>query len=245
MRAAVLISGQPRFTREFDDFLSNLKNYDQLDFFFYLWNVKAGENEFVTPSWPNSADSIQSKIKNNLPPNSTIIKLEIVDQPEYKPTKEYKLTPWTNPINMWLMFYGIKQVNRLREEWETKQGAYDLVIRARPDVGISSPLDLRHTKVFIDQNPNCVIIPNNHRHGIGIAVNDMIGIGSGPTLSTYAKVFDHLNQYHDSGVPYHNETLLGHHLNVNGIQYPATDINVVFREYHHPHHGRSDFGSWL
>jgi hypothetical protein len=245
MKAAVLISGQPRFTRELDDFLKNLINYDQLDFFFYLWNATAGENEFITPSWPNSVEGIRAKISANLPPNSNIIKLEIVDQPTYNPTKEYKLTPWTNANNMWLMFYGIKKVNQLREEWEAEHGNYDLVIRARPDVGIDKPLDLKYTKEFINQNPNYIIMPNNHRHGIGIAVNDMIGVGAGSTMSVYSNVFDHLDQYHDSNVPYHNETLLGHHLNVNGIQYPATDITVVFRQYHHPHHGKIDFGNWI
>jgi hypothetical protein len=42
MKIAVLIAGQPRFTKEFDHFFENLKNYDQLDFFFYLWTVNYG-----------------------------------------------------------------------------------------------------------------------------------------------------------------------------------------------------------
>jgi hypothetical protein len=73
----------------------------------------------------------------------------------------------------------------------------------------------------------------------------MIGIGSSKTMSIYARVFDHLDEYHDAGVPYHNETLLGHHLNINNITYPGNNINVVFREYHHPHHGKNDYGRWL
>ena len=245
MKAAILISGQPRFTREFDEFLSNLTEYDQLDFFFYIWDTKASDSDFIPPTWPETLKDIRSKILSNLPPNSNIVKLEIVPQPEYNPTKEYNLTPWTNASNMWRMFYGIKKVNQLREDWEAVHGTYDLVIRARPDVGITAPLSLKESKEYIDLNPNSILVPNNHRHGIGIAINDMIGIGSSTLMSTYARVFDHLDEYHDNGTSYHNETLLGHHLNVNNILYPGNNINVIFREYHHPHVGKIDYGRWL
>jgi len=244
MKAAILISGQPRFTREFDEFLFKLTGYDHLDFFFYLWDSKASDSEFIPTTWPDTLEGIKSKILSNLPPNSNIARLEIVAQPEYSPTKEYNLTPWTNASNMWRMFYGIKQVNQLREDWEKAHGEYDLVIRARPDVGLGNMLDLKESKEYLNLNPDAILVPNNHRHGINISINDMIGIGSSSTMSIYARVFDHLDQYHDDRVSYHNETLLGHHLNVNNIKYPANNINVVFREYHHPHHGKYDYGRW-
>lgn len=244
MKTAVLISGQPRFTREFDDFLSNIKNYGQLDFFFYLWNSKPADSPFIPPSWPDTVEGIRAKIAAQLPPNSNIARVDIVDQPPYEPGRSYNLTPWTNESNMWYMYYGLKQVNQLREEWEQAYGTYDLVIRARPDVGVRSTFDCADMKEYVSINPNCILVPNNHRHGINISINDMIGVGSSSVMSTYAKVFDHLNEYHDGGTPYHNETLLGHHLNVNNIQYPHNNIEVLFREYHHPHHGKIDFGNW-
>ena len=37
MKAAVLIQGDARFCREFDLFLENLKGFDQVDYFMYLW----------------------------------------------------------------------------------------------------------------------------------------------------------------------------------------------------------------
>lgn len=244
MKVAVLISGQPRFTREFDEFLSKIKNYDQLDFFFYLWNSKPADSEFIPPSWPDSLDAVRSKILLHLPANSNIARIDIVNQPPYNPGRSYNLTPWTNEKNMWYMYYGLKQVNRLREEWEAANGPYDLVIRARPDVGVRDSLDCAAMKEFVTNNPNCVLVPNNHRHGINISVNDMIGVGSSSLMSTYASVLDKMDEYHDAGIPYHNETLLGHHLNVNNIQYPTNNIEVLFREYHHPHHGKKDFGNW-
>ena len=38
MRVAIMISGRPNFTKDFDNFLPKLKGYDQLDWFFYLKN---------------------------------------------------------------------------------------------------------------------------------------------------------------------------------------------------------------
>lgn len=244
MKTAVLISGQPRFTREFDEFLSNLKNYDQLDFFFYLWDSKPEDSKLIPPTWPSTQEDIKSKILSNLPANSNIARLEIIPQPDYIPTRNYNSTPWTILPNMWRMFYGIKQVNQLREEWENKYGTYDLIIRARPDIGLESSLNLIEVKNYLDQNINTVLVPNNHRNGVGISINDMIGVGSSQSMSVYARVYDYLDHYHDADVPYHNETLLGHHLNVNGIVYPGNNINALFRKYSNEN-TEIDYGRWL
>jgi len=243
MKIAVMISGQPRFTREFDLFLSNLNNQGQTDFFFLLWNTPPTDSNIIPPTWPNSIDAVREKIRNNLPPNGNIARLEIVTPPPFAPVKEYRLTPWTNHRNMWYMFYGIKQVNAMREEHEQQNGKYDLVIRARPDAGFVDELKLENILEHVTAHPKSIVVPDNHRHGIGISINDLIGMGTGETMSTYASVFDYLDQYHDSDVPYHNETLLGHHLNVNSIDYSPSGVNVYFRDFHRPPE-KIDHGRW-
>ena len=62
---------------------------------------------------------------------------------KYTVTKSYNLTPWSNPVNIWYTYYGIKMANEMREQYEQEHGAYDLVIKGRPDTGIDRKIDTR------------------------------------------------------------------------------------------------------
>ena len=243
MKIAVLISGQPRFTREFDDFLLNLRNYSQIDFFFLLWKSTPQDSPFIPHNWPSDTDAVRSLIERNLPENSRIAELSIVDPEPFNPSRKYNLSPWTNHRNMWYMFYGIYKVNQHRENWETQHGPYNMVIRARPDAGVKNKLNLQQVQDYINQYPQTVMVPGNRRYGIGISINDMLAFGSGKNMSIYSRVFENMDQYHDQGVPFHNETLLGHHLNQHSIIYPVNNIEIVFRDYHCPP-GKIDYGRW-
>lgn len=245
MKIAILISGQPRFNREFNDLLDNLNSTDQLDFFFYLWNSDPSDIHWIPPTWPKDYNSIRAKIESNLPANSNIADLRVLPQIDYKVTKTYNLTPWSNPVNIWYTYYGIKQVNLMREEYEQTFGKYDLVIKARPDTGIDSAIDFNFIKQYLDENPNTVIMPNDRRYGMaGSAVNDLLGIGLPETMSTYCRAVDSFDQYNDQGCPYHGETLLAWHLKASGIEAPETNFNCTFREHWYAHN-EPDYGPWL
>jgi hypothetical protein len=245
MRVAVLISGQPRFNNDFNMLLSNLKNYDRLDFFFYLWNSDASESHWIPPTWPKDYNEIRSRILKNLSLKCNIADLKILPQIDYQVTREYNLTPWSNPVNIWYNFYGTKQVNLLREEYEKENGNYDLVIKSRPDVGLASSIDCASIKKFLDSNPTTVIMPNDRRFGMaGRAVNDLLGIGLGSTMSVYCGAVDYLDQYNDQGAPYHGESLLAWHLTANKILSPNTNFNCTFREDWYKYN-KVNFGNWL
>lgn len=245
MKIAILISGQPRFNREFNDLLDNLTGYNQLDFFFHLWNSDPGEIHWIPPTWPKDHDEIRSRIEKNLPDNSHIANLVILPQIDYKVTRKYNLTPWSNPVNIWYTYYGIREVNTLREQYESTHGEYDLVIKARPDTGLASKLDCRSIRDYLKDHPNHVVMPNDRRFGMaGVAVNDLIGIGLGFTMSTYCRAVDYFDHYNDQGCPYHGETLLAWHLTRNGIVAPPTDFNCTFREHWYAHN-RPDYGLWV
>jgi hypothetical protein len=244
MKIAVLITGQPRFTREFDDFLDNLEDYDQLDFFFYIWVARHADSMLIPRTWPVAAEDVRSRIIKNLPPKSNLVELVVTDPPEYTPPDWIQRNPWTNPVHVWNNYYALKQVNILRE----KHNPYDMVIRTRGDVGIRSKLNLRSVNEFIQANPKIIITPDNLRNGIGFALNDMIAFGTGSAMSIYCNAIDHFEQYHKQGLHYHAETLLGQHLRVNGIVYPLTGIEQVKNEYQTPvslaHPDFVDYGRW-
>jgi hypothetical protein len=184
----------------------------------------------IPRTWPISEEDVRSRIVKNLPPKSNLVELVVTDPPAYTPPDWIQPNPWTAPFNVWNNYYALKQVNMLREQ----HGPYDMVIRTRGDVGIRSKLNLRSVNQFIQANLNTIITPDNFRHGVGFAINDMIAFGSSAAMSVYCNAIDYFEQYHKQGLHYHAETLLGQHLKVNGIDYPLTGIEQIKNEYQTP-----------
>lgn len=252
MRTAILISGQPRFTKEFDTFLENIKNYGTLDFFFYLWDATHKDSPQIPATWQTDLDYVKHKIESNLPPNSRIARLSINTPPEYIVPDYIQPNPWSKPKNVWYMYHAIKQVNSMREDFEKENGGYDLVIRTRPDIGFLKPVDATLIYNYLLSNSDSIIVPNNHRNGIGIpSINDMMAFGLRENMSTYARAFDYLDHYHvERNVSYHPETLLAYHLMCHDIKYPPNSLDIIIREYQTPWGSSeptvvADHGRWL
>jgi len=198
----------------------------------------------IPRTWPVAVEDVKSRIIKNLPSKSNLAEIVVTDPPAYSTPNWIQPNIWTNPFNVWHNSYALKQVNILRE----KHGPYDMVIRTRGDVGIRSKLNLRSVNQFIQANSNIIIMPDNHRNGIGFAVNDMIAFGSSSVMSIYCNAIDYFEQYHKQGLHYHPETLLGQHLKVNGINYPLTGIEQIKNEYQTPLYVPRpdvvDYGRW-
>jgi hypothetical protein len=250
MKVAAVLNGQPRFTKEFDIFLENLTEFDQIDWFIHLWN-NFEEKERVSPFMNNpinwNEDTIKNKIKENLPKNHRIVSFKISDPPVFHEDTidSVNYCRWTSVLGILNMTYGYKCVNELKEEYEKKHGKYDLVVRTRPDVMIDQPISLKKCNEIIKENPNILFSSANHRVGIHSTnkVSDLMGISNSDTMSTYLKIFDKLNNYNNDGVPFHTETLIAHHLTVNNIITPMTTFNIKFRSLFQPD-GTFDWGKW-
>lgn len=247
MRVAATISGQPRFTKEFDLFLENLVDYDQVDWFVYLWN-NFEEKERVPPFMNNpdnwNESTVRKRFEENLPPGHRVVYFGIHEAQPYTVTRPLNLTQWTYAPGVWFMHLGLKLVTEIREKYEEEHGKYDVVIRARPEVTVDRPLSLREIDAVLKQHPNVLITSANHRLGlIGRGVSEAIFIGNSDTMSVTCKMFDKLFEYNDLGVPYHPETLTSYHLSVNNIDTPMTDFNISFRAIKMPD-GSPDWGRW-
>jgi len=243
MKVAIMISGLPRFCREFDDILTNLTGYDQVDWFFHLWNDFS--DPYVNPLWTDlSTDQIREKISSNLPPNNNIAYLNLQPMPVYPHEgRQFNSVPWGNPPRIWWSFLGIKLVNQAREEYETHNGSYDIVIKHRPDTGIT-PVDCRVVKNILDLYPNYILTSANGRTGLGgHSVSDLVLMGNSKTMSIYANCFDRILNYNDDGLPFHAETLLSEHLHRNSIVTPMTNFECILRKYKSAADG-VDFGRW-
>jgi len=231
MKIAILISGSPRFCAGLDTFINNLTEFETADWYVDLWSNnpppdKLGyENQvLVAPSWRYiTQEWAVSKIKSNLPYNHQLLDLSLYDSVliEY-PNITGPQVHHTNFPSVWKMHLGWKRVDSLRQSSGIQ---YDLVIRARPDVCLNSPLDLTSIKNSLDQSSNCVFVARDGQHGYGYNTNDVIAISSPDNISIYTDLINHSIKYNNSGIMFHPETLLAYHMHCNGlVSIPALDV---------------------
>ena len=254
MRVALLLSGEPRFCSEFDLFLENLRGYDQVDWFVWLWRDSQCEEhrgvDVVAPSWRHlDYRSTHDRLASYLPTGHQLTELSIVDKSAYPAPQVHHKAGETSVERMWGMYNSLYQCDLTRRACEQRTGQpYDLVIRTRPDLGLSAPLDLVHYKQLLDQNPSTVVTPTNHVHGREHKTNDMMAMGLSDSMSIYCDLAKYIVDYNQQlGVIYHPETTLAFHMHTQGLKnYNRDSFEVVLRA-----HGsvvnnvyRSNYGRW-
>ena len=241
MKIAIQLSGEPRFTGDFDLFLKHLEGYTEADWFIYLTNYNQNRQDFhnrrgvsMIPQWQTfSLDWATDKISSNLPKNNTIQNIQISD---------CHLLNWPDAdnlfdvyedmtINVYNMYYNIYKANELRLQFEKETGTeYDVVIRMRTDVGIARELNLQ----YIDLNTNTIYMPDNGWWGAyEFACNDQIAISDPNSMNIYSTTVHHIHKYNSQGVIFHPETLLGYHLVSNNINMKRGGYEVTLRTLQH------------
>ena len=241
MKAAVLLQGDPRFCAEFDQFLENLKGFDQVDYFMCMWRdnpqtanlLNSTGHQVVSPDWQH-IDRIWAlnRFKEFLPPGHKVISLELANQ------DDVPITPITENFavetiqsNVWKMWYSLNRANQARLDYQQACNfTYDVVIRTRPDVALVNPIEAGNLKSRLDNEPNLVIIPNNKRCGHnGIWMCDLFGIASSDTMTIYCDLYNQAIDHHRAGALFHPETMLGKHLQNNNCRYEPGGFNIEFR----------------
>ena len=231
MRIAVLIQGEPRFCKEFDFFLERLTGYSQADYFVSIWKQsqpisnywRSRQSILVADPWTNVDYSwAETKIKENLPSNSYLAHLELVDQTALSFPEITNHDTVTNIQNLWKMLYSLHRVNQLKKAHEVEWNfVYDLVIRTRPDLMLHNIVDLSTIKPQLDNHPNMLAMPDNTRCGYGKHSSDLMAIGSSNTIDQYCDLYLKAEEYHNNGLMFHPETLLSHHLDQCGIVFDS------------------------
>ncbi len=225
MKIAVLISGEARFCQEFDLLLSKLTGNLSVDWFFYLWK---NENHIedrpgwilVSSNWTKGDKQWAiDKIESCLPKNHSIKKFEFADK-NLVPINNIQHKAWeTNLIRMFGMYFSLFQVDQLRHQYQKESAIeYDLVIRARPDIGITGTIEFEKILNHTNENPNVIYIPENHIYGYEYLTNDMIAFGSSQSISIYCDLYNHILSYNQNGILCHPKTMLAYHLQKNNIE---------------------------
>lgn len=226
MRVAVLISGEPRFSREFDLFLENLTGYDEIDWYFYMWNnaTYSLEKKLMPESWYGiDRDTAYNKIRVNLPDNHNIAYLKLEDQNVFQYPQVTERLGWgVRQENVWRMWYSWMRVD------EQCPDDYDIVIKSRPDVALMQEVNLKK----LNLQPNQMILPNNFG---GVYNNkhicDLLAISSRKNIKIYNDIINWVPSYYNAGCPFHPETMLSVHLDNNGIVYPKGTFDVQYRYF--------------
>jgi len=232
MRIAILLPGQPRFTQDFFSFLSNLTGYNQADWFIYITNnnyltsLSLTKDRTISEAWMNF-DPVwaREKIQSWLPTNNIIQSLEISDH------EQLGIFPDQTDCNIehvQKMFYHTYRADMLRQQFETQNNfVYDLIIRTRPDIGLTSQVNLRDLSI----QDNQIIMPSNHWHGTP-KCNDQFAIGNSHNMKIYSDLYTNLKKHNDAGSSFHPESMLAYHLNSSGIQYIDGNFTTSLRTAH-------------
>lgn len=228
MRTALLLSGNARFCAEFDMQLDNLKN-SCIDWIVVLWTRKFGDgsfkNELISPSWnAPTANDARRIIESKLPPNHSLVHIELVDPIEFPAlTKNYKRID-CNVESLFHQYWMLHKCDLARQQ----TGEYDLVIRSRPDIGLTAPIDLQRVHDFLEQHPKYIITPSNHRN---CGFNDMFAIGLPNTIKTYCEAVNHIDHFNLTlNVQLHSELMIATILQSQGLLWPLTNFEVSLRQ---------------
>ncbi len=139
-------------------------------------------------------------------------------------SNEFVNFPFSNdvrPINLLKMLYGCKNANELKSLWETLNGfKYDVVIKSRFDLKIIETFELNQTK-------NAIFIPIGWDNNDGY--NDLLAYGDSESMDYYCSLYDNILGYVKSGIEFHPEILLKHHLHIGFTDVYRFYLNAKLR----------------
>lgn len=231
MKTALLLSGNPRFSIDFDSQLENLQG-STIDIFIAFWKRPEGIDPKLSPNWCNLKDGneIIKRLAPHLPNHCIIRHAEVVLE-DYFPSLPFQYEPFrSTPLNVWQQYNILKYCNSIRKQTDT----YDLVIRSRTDLGLNQVIDLPLALTTLHQYPKCIFTPNNQRYGYLIdfghfqtGFNDQFAIGLPDIMDLYTNAVDQFDNLYKQGIQYNPEYLLQTHLYRNGISWPPTSWEIV------------------
>jgi hypothetical protein len=229
MRTALLLSGHARFCAEFDMQIDNLVN-SEVDWYVVLWNLKRTDkfqrSNYLSPSWTaTTVEEARDFIEARLPTGHRLAHVELLDPGQYPKVdpNRYKNIDCT-PEN----FFAEYGILKLCDQRRIDSGIdYDLVVRSRPDIGISPMLDLKQIKQYLLKQPNVIITPKNRR---SCGINTIFAIGLPDTIKTYCELVDHVDHFNlNLNVKFHTELMIGTILGSQGLVWPDTNVEIFLR----------------
>lgn len=233
MKTALLLSGNPRFSADFDSQINAYKN-SQVDWYIVFWNRKYGWDPKLSANWCDlkSAEDVRERLTPHLPQNHRIRHVEILDPKYYSVMPQEYVAFRSTPFNVWQQYKCLQYCDRIRREIDS----YDLVIRSRTDLGLSEDIDLKIAYDCLVRDAlngyNLIYTPNNQRYGYFPNFNDQFAIGLPHVMSYYCDAIDQFDTLYLQGTKYNPEYLLQTHLSRKNIEWPETSFEIVRNPEH-------------
>jgi hypothetical protein len=143
------------------------------------------------------------------------------------PPKDYETNthPGSNIFNIQSMLYAIQMADRIRVEYEKKNGFnYDCVIRARGDLSCFTPIDLKKYQSLL---PHYLFLPDVQYFQPGF--NDTFAFSSSRTMEIYSGLYDRLDEYfYKDGVQFNPHVMLLHHAIKSGLHFAYLSMPIEF-----------------
>lgn len=221
MRVALCLSGQPRFYEKAFPFTKEnvIDPNGDVDVFIHTWFDKEDVGKEYETSFIGNIkikEDIDKDLKEMFKPKVFVAEKQkqFVLPRDYSPNKTK-----TPPFILFSLFYSIWKSNKLKKEYEQKNGfKYDWVIRHRCDLVIQKKIELeKYSKTAVhflnDVNPK--ISGGQFR-----AINDQFAFSNSENMDAYSKMFYYLDKYWaEEGARMGGEKMLYHHIEKNQLPY--------------------------
>jgi hypothetical protein len=227
MKTALILTGQPRFTRDFSLQLDQITSPEPIDLWCLFWlpeelnadNLKRSQR-WIPPSWPWDPKQAHDWLSSRLPPHVRLARVGFIDPQAFPIVKEYPEF-YCNGLTLWRQYQCLAAM----EQWLPRN--YDMIIRSRADLALLTPVDLAKAYQVLEVHPRRLILPDTGRSARGFC--DQWNLGLDPTMRIYMQVVKSFDQAVATGIPFNAEHMISWRLQAAGIEWPQSGIRHQLR----------------
>lgn len=250
MRIAGILSGDPRFCKEFDTQLESVKD-TSIDWYIAIWKRDYNSNahwryKLVSPFWKGdyTLDSASEFIQKRLPNNHRLADLIIVDDTEFNPKTDHYRQLHIEPYPILCQWYMVKRA------WELIQKSnvnYDVVFKSRMDMALTPSINFVDIYNRIKDNPGNII---SERRAHNMYAFDGWAIGLYESMKKYCQAIDYIEHFNvNLNHEFDPERIVNSIWNSFGLTLVGSDIKNSIRQ---TGTGKNwlpeydpNFGSWI
>lgn len=250
MKVAVEISGQPRVCELVSKFARQLVGADSVEWHIVFWQQNPRPDSLSWQWWDLIPDSwrdlparawVLEKFQQNLPPHHSVVSYLAADRPRIQPPQGI-VAENSDLHSVYTMWRGWSMVGALRQQWEAEHGAYDLVIKARPDAAFDRSLDLTTVNPQVitiadgPKDPGCV--EWDQLRTVRYHFSDVLFMGSSEAINI-VNTIEHRAAAFCSGARLHPDLTLAKLLRSESVTVCRGQWTQEFRLR------QPDFGQWI
>jgi len=235
MKAAICVSGQPRFfkkgLKQIKQFIIDHNPDIDFDFFLHAWHAK---DNYDASNWASSQiepppENYIDDLKKLYNPKSLMVE----DQIEFTLPRAYDRAHTKEHIP-YSMFYSVMQSSNLKSAYEKNYNfKYDWVFRIRYDFNLETYINLKSLdsdKVYLPDNIQ-VATPKI------VSANDMFAFSNSDNMDIYGDTYNQIDKLYlnHPNMDYIQEDIIGHQLYYNKVKIAPCAFNCGLHRLNNTH----------